>query len=142
LDWWVLQFPLHAGVQRLVAYLNYLYKNEPAFFDQDDSYESFEWIDLHDADNSVLSFLRKASHGTTIAIVINSTPVVRHGYRLGVPHGGQWKEILNTDSEIYGGSNVGNSGSVHAEEVEWGNRPYSLCLTLPPLAVVALKWMD
>jgi len=139
LDWYVLQFPLHAGLQRLIQHLNYLYKNEPAFFDQDDSYDSFEWIDLHDADNSVLSFLRKARHGTTIAIVINATPVVRHGYRLGVPHGGLWKEILNTDSEVYGGSNVGNHGGVYAEPTPWQGRPHSIGITLPPLSVLAFK---
>ncbi len=139
LDWWVLQFPLHAGVQRLVKDLNYLYKNEPALFDQDDTWESFEWIDLHDADKSVISFLRRARHGTVIVFVINATPCLREGYRMGVPNGGFWKEILNTDSEAYGGSNAGNFGGLHAEPTPWMNRSHSISITLPPLAVVAFK---
>jgi 1,4-alpha-glucan branching enzyme len=139
LDWWVLQFPVHSGIQNLVKQLNYLYRNEPALFDQDDTWEGFEWIDLHDADNSVLSFLRRARHGTAIVFVINATPTVREGYRVGVPDGGYWREILNTDSEYYGGSNLGNAGGRDAEAVPWMNRNYSMSITLPPLAVVAFK---
>jgi len=139
LDWWVLEYPLHKGLRELVRRLNYLYKNEPALFDLDDTWESFDWIELHDADNCVLAFMRRSRHGATIVFVLNATPVVREGYRIGVPAPGFWQEILNTDSELYGGSNVGNLGGVHSEPVPWGGRPRSITLTLPPLAVVALK---
>ena len=139
LDWWVLQFPLHAGMQRLVQHLNFLYKSEPALYDQDDTWQGFEWIDLHDADNSVLAFLRRARDGSTIVFALNATPCTREGYRLGVPGEGFWKEILNTDGESYGGSNAGNYGGQHAEPTPWMNRSHSICITLPPLAVVAFK---
>jgi 1,4-alpha-glucan branching enzyme len=139
LDWWVLEFPVHSGLRRLVQQLNYLYKNEPALFDQDDTWEGFEWIDLHDSDNSVLAFLRRARHGTTIVFVVNATPLVRENYHLGVPNGGWWREILNTDSSEYGGSNVGNLGGQNAEAIPWMNRSHRLTITLPPLAVVAFK---
>jgi 1,4-alpha-glucan branching enzyme len=138
-DWHLLEYGYHSGVQRLIRDLNQLYKNEPSLFDMDDTWEGFEWIDLHDADNSVLAFLRRARHGTAIVFVINATPCVRHGYRLGVPGGGLWREVLNTDSEAYGGSNIGNFGGGHAEPVPWMNRSHSLTITLPPLAVVAFK---
>ncbi len=139
LDWWILQFPVHSGVQKLVKQLNYLYKNEPALFDQDDTWEGFEWIDLHDADNSVLCFLRRARHGTAIVFVLNATPATRMGYRLGVPESGYWREILNTDSADYGGANLGNMGGCTAEPIPWMNRDHSLSITLPPLAVLAFK---
>jgi 1,4-alpha-glucan branching enzyme len=142
LDWWVLEYPVHSGLRRLVQHLNYLYKNEPALFDQDDNWEGFEWIDLHDSDNSVLAFLRRARHGTTIVFVVNATPLVRQQYHLGVPQGGWWREILNTDSSEYGGTNVGNLGGQHAEEIPWMNRSHRLTITLPPLAVVAFKLGD
>jgi 1,4-alpha-glucan branching enzyme len=139
LDWHLLDHAPHSGMQALVKQLNYLYKNEPALFDQDDTWDSFEWIDLHDADNSVFAFLRRARHGTVIVFVINATPVVRAGYRVGVPAPGFWKEILNTDSGQYGGSNAGNLGGVEAEPTPWMGRPHSLQIMLPPLAVVAFK---
>ena len=135
----MLEFPLHHGLRELVRHLNYLYKNEPALFDHDDTWESFEWLELHDADNCVLAFLRRARHGTAIVFVINATPVLRHGYRIGVPAPGFWQEILNTDSEQYGGSNAGNFGGVHSEPTPWGGRQQSVSLTLPPLGVIALK---
>jgi 1,4-alpha-glucan branching enzyme len=139
LDWWVLEFPLHHGLQNLVRHLNRLYTSEPALFDNDDSWGSYEWVELHDADNCVLAFLRRARNGEAVVFVLNATPVVRYGYRIGVPGPGYWREILNTDSAEYGGSNIGNFGGVHAEEQPWGGRSHSLVLTLPPLAVVALK---
>jgi 1,4-alpha-glucan branching enzyme len=139
LDWWVLQFPVHSGLQRLVRQLNYLYKNEPALFDQDDAWDGFEWIDLHDADNSVLVFLRKARHGSHLVVVVNATPLLHEGYRIGVPHGGFWREILNTDSEDYGGTNAGNAGGVQAAELPWMGRSHSLGIVLPPLGVMVFK---
>ena len=139
LDWHLLEHTPHSGLRELVRHLNYLYKNEPALFDQDDTWESFDWIELHDADNCVLAFMRRARHGTTIIFVINATPVTRHGYRIGVPAPGWWQEILNTDSEAYGGGNIGNLGGVHSAPEPWGGRQQSVTLTLPPLAVVGLK---
>jgi 1,4-alpha-glucan branching enzyme len=139
LDWHVLQYPLHSGLQKLVRDLNHLYRNEPALFDNDDTWASYEWVELHDADNSVLAFLRRGRKGGVVIFVVNATPVARHGYRIGVPSGGFWKEILNTDSAEYGGGNVGNYGGAYADEQPWGGRSHSVALTLPPLGVVVLK---
>ncbi len=139
LDWHLLDQPEHAGLRRLVQHLNHLYKNEPALFDQDDTYEGFEWIDFHDADNSVLAFLRRSRAGEEIVFVINATPVARETYRVGVPGEGYYREILNSDAEAYAGSNVGNFGGQHAEPTGWQGRSHSLCLRVPPLAVIGLK---
>ena len=95
--------------------------------------------DFHDADNSVVSFLRKSRDGDIVAFVVNATPVVRYNYRLGVPESGFYREIINTDAETYGGSNVGNLGGVHSEAREWMAREYSIVIHLPPLAIVAFK---
>jgi len=139
LDWDLLQLPRHDGLRRLAQHLNYVYKNQAALWDQDDSYAGFEWIDFHDADNSVVAFLRKSRAGDVIAFVVNATPVVHHNYRLGVPEGGFWREIINTDAETYGGSNVGNYGGVQSEDRQWMGRQYSILIHLPPLAVVAFN---
>jgi len=139
LDWQLLQLPRHDGLRRFVQHLNYIYKSEPALWQQDDSYAGFEWIDFHDADNSVVAFLRKSRAGDVIAFVVNATPVVHHNYRLGVPEAGFYREIINTDAETYGGSNVGNYGGVTSENVPWMAREYSLLIQLPPLATVAFK---
>ena len=103
-----MELPRHDGLRRLVQHLNYTYKNEPALWDLDDTYDGFEWIDFHDADNSVVAFMRKSRDGDIIVFVVNATPVVRYDYRLGVPQPGFYREIINTDAETYGGSNVGN----------------------------------
>jgi 1,4-alpha-glucan branching enzyme len=139
LDWDLVQLPRHDGLRRLVQHLNYTYKNEPALWDQDDTYSGFDWIDFHDADNSVVAFLRKSRAGDTIAFVVNATPVVHHNYRLGVPESGFWREIINTDAETHGGSNVGNYGGVQTEDVHWMSRQCSILIHLPPLATVAFK---
>jgi 1,4-alpha-glucan branching enzyme len=139
LDWHLLQHPEHDGLRRLVQHLNWLYRAEPALWDQDDTYAGFEWIDFHDSDNSVVAFLRKSSSGQTLAFVINATPVPREYYRIGVNGGGFYEEVLNTDAQTYGGSNVGNYGGVQAEEVAWQGKSHSLVLRLPPLGVVGLK---
>jgi 1,4-alpha-glucan branching enzyme len=139
LDWDLAQLPRHDGLRRLVQHLNHTYKTEPALWDQDDTYEGFDWIDFHDADNSVVAFLRKSRAGDLIAFVVNATPVVHHNYRLGVPEGGFWREIINTDAETYGGSNVGNYGGVQSEDVTWMGREHSLLIHLPPLATLAFK---
>jgi len=140
LDWHLTELPPHDGVRRLVAHLNHLYRNEPALYDLDDSPEGFEWIDFQDADASVISFVRKSPKGPSLLFVVNATPVVREGYRVGAPGPGFYEEVLNTDAETYGGSNKGNYGGLYAEPVPWQNRSHSLPLTLPPLATVALKW--
>ncbi len=139
LDWHLLDQPEHAGLSRLVQHLNWLYKSEPALFDQDDTYEGFEWIDFHDADNSILAFLRRSRSGEEIVFLINATPVVRETYRVGVPGEGFYREVLNSDAEAYAGSNVGNFGGQWADPTEWQGRSHSLQLRLPPLAVVGLK---
>jgi len=139
LDWHLTQYGPHAGITRLVQHLNWLYTSEPAFWEHDDSYEGYEWIDFNDADNTVWSFMRKATSGATIVVAVNATPVVRGGYRLGVNAPGWYEEVLNTDGETYGGSNVGNYGGRHAEPISWQGKPHSIQVDLPPLAVVAFK---
>ena len=139
LDWQLLELPRHDGLRRLVQHLNYVYKSEPALWQLDDTYDGFDWIDFHDADNSVVSFLRKSRDGDIVAFVVNATPVVRYNYRLGVPESGFYRELINTDAETYGGSNVGNLGGVHSEAREWMAREHSIVIHLPPLAIVAFK---
>ncbi|HJT80657.1 MAG TPA: 1,4-alpha-glucan branching protein GlgB [Chthoniobacterales bacterium] len=139
LDWHLLEQPQHDGLRRLVQHLNYVYKNEPALWQQDDTYEGFEWIDFHDADNSVVSFLRRSREGETVVFVINATPIVRYDYRLGVPDAGFYRELINTDAETYGGSNVGNLGGRESENSAWMGREHSILINLPPLATVAFK---
>ena len=101
--------------------------------------EGFEWIDFHDADNSVISFVRKSREGEMIVFIVNATPIVRHNYRLGVPRPGFYREIINSDAETYGGSNVGNLGGVQSEGVDWMGREQSILIQLPPLATLAFK---
>jgi 1,4-alpha-glucan branching enzyme len=139
LDWDLLALPRHDGLRRLVQHLNYVYKNEPALWDCDDTHEGFEWIDFHDSENSVVAFMRRSRDGGTIVFAVNATPVVRHGYRLGVPAAGFYREIINTDAETYGGGNVGNMGGFEAEDFPWQGRTHSLMISLPPLATVAFK---
>ncbi len=139
-DWDLLQWPKHVGVQRLIADLNRLHRDEPALHELDFHPEGFCWIDCHNADDSVLAFLRKARDPNNyILACCNFTPVVRHGYRIGVPSARWHREILNSDSEYYGGSNTGNGPGVQAEEVPHHGQPCSLVLTLPPLAVCLFK---
>jgi 1,4-alpha-glucan branching enzyme len=138
LDWHLTQFPLHAGLSRLVQHLNHLYQNYPAFYELDDTNDGFEWIDFHDSDNSVVAFLRKSAGGQIVIFAMNATPVVRGGYRIGVPRPGFYREILNTDAEVYGGSNVGNLGGLAAEAIPWQGRDYSIMIELPPLSMVGL----
>ena len=140
LDWGLLDFPTHRGIQRLVRDLNTLYRSDPSLYEGDTEPEGFEWIDFHDAEQSVISFLRHRP-GTRefVVCVFNFTPVPRHDYRIGVPVEGMYRELLNTDAELYGGTNVGNAGAVKAEPVEWNSRPWSLRLTLPPLGALFLK---
>jgi 1,4-alpha-glucan branching enzyme len=139
LDWELLKLPRHDGLRRLVQHLNYTYKNEPALWQLDDTYDGFDWIDFHDAENSVVSFLRKSQGGSVVVFVVNATPVVRYDYRLGVPGAGFYREVINTDGETYGGSNVGNFGGIQSEARKWMGREHSILIHLPPLATVALR---
>ncbi|MDR2787885.1 MAG: 1,4-alpha-glucan branching protein GlgB [Candidatus Accumulibacter sp.] len=139
LDWYVLDYPLHQGMQRLVRDLNQLYRTEPALYRHEFDWKGFEWIDCNDAQQSVISYLRKGDEGEQLAVVLNLTPVPRYGYRIGVPCGGYYREVLNTDAAVYGGSNTGNaSRRLQAEEMGWMGRSHSLVLTLPPLAAIVL----
>lgn len=141
LDWFLLEYDTHRTLQRLVQDLNFLYRREKSLFECDHSWKGFEWIDCHDAENSVISFLRKAENPEDFLIfVANFTPVVRFCYRIGVPKPGYYREILNTDSTLYGGSNVGNWGMVQAQNEPSHGKPYTLSLTLPPLGCLILKW--
>jgi 1,4-alpha-glucan branching enzyme len=140
LDWHLLQYAPHQGLQRLVRDLNHLLVHEPALHKHDFDWTGFQWVDLHDHDSSVLSFLRRGdAERDTLLFVMNFTPVVRRGYRIGVPVRAFWQERLNTDAEIYGGSNVGNFGGTWADEIPWHGFPCSLSMTLPPLAVVVFQ---
>ena len=139
LDWHLTELPRHDGLRRLVQHLNYIYKREPALWEQDDSHDGFEWIDFHDADNSVVSFIRKSRAGEMIVFIVNATPIVRHDYQLGVPAPGFYREVINTDAETYGGSNVGNYGGAQSEDRQWMGREHSIMIHLPPLATVAFK---
>jgi 1,4-alpha-glucan branching enzyme len=128
-------------VQQLVKDLNWLLGSEPALHQVDFEWQGFEWLDANDSDNSVYSFIRRGKKPEDLLIVVlNATPVVRYGYRIGVPRPGHYEEVLNTDSKTYHGSNVGNLGGMNAGEHAWMGRRYSLSLTLPPLAAVFLKW--
>jgi len=138
LPWHLLQWPLHQGVQQLVRDLNRLYREVPALHRLDFTHEGFSWIDCHDADQSVISWLRYAEDGSFVAIVLNLTPVPRLGYRIGVPAAGEYRELLNSDSRHYGGSDLGNEGLLAAVAETWMGRPASLTLTLPPLAGIVL----
>jgi 1,4-alpha-glucan branching enzyme len=139
LEWWVLQYPEHGGARRWVADLNHLYRNERALHERDCDASGFEWIDNADAENSVIAYLRKAADGSPVLVVCNFTPVLRTNYIVGVPRGGYWKELLNSDAEIYGGGGKGNYGGVHAAPVPAYERTHSLTLTLPPLGIVIMK---
>jgi 1,4-alpha-glucan branching enzyme len=139
LDWWLLGAgPYHSGVQKFVADLNRLYQASPALWQADYEPGGFQWIDCSDHQHSVLIFLRRdAQGGKMLVVAMNLTPVSQHGYRIGLPASGFWGEALNSDAALYGGSNKGNLGGMHAQEVTWHGQPYSAEVTLPPLGVVA-----
>ena len=140
LQWELLQWRSHEGLKKLVADLNQLYCNFPALFEQDFQPEGFQWIDCHDSDRSVVSYLRCGSRPDDILLVCcNFTPVVRHQFPIGVPVRGWYQEIFNSDSEYYGGSNVGNYPGVESRGVGCHGRPFSLRITLPPLAAVVFQ---
>jgi 1,4-alpha-glucan branching enzyme len=140
LDWHLLQYPFQAGIQRWVADLNGLYRSEPALYQVDFDWHGFEWLEVNDNENSVFAFLRMARDpADSVAVVSNFTPVPREGYRIGLPRQGQWREVLNSDANLYGGGNLGNGGSVWATDLPWAGQPASAALLLPPLSTLVLK---
>ena len=140
LQWDLLQWDTHQGVKRLVADLNHLYRREPALHEVDFEPQGFEWIDCMNSDDSVLVFVRRAKNAQDFVLVCcNFTPVVRRDYRVGAPQGGWYDEVFNSDSQHYGGSNVGNHPGLNADKIEAQGRSFSVPITLPPLGVVVLK---
>jgi 1,4-alpha-glucan branching enzyme len=141
LDWYVLEYPFHRGIRELVRTLNHLYRDEAPLHAQDFDWQGFEWIDCHDAQNSVLIYQRRApDDGGHLVVALNFTPVPRDGYRIGMPAAGTYEEVFNSDDTVFGGSGVGNGDRPHrTEPVNWMNRSDSLVLTLPPLAAIILK---
>lgn len=143
LEWYVLQYPSHQGIQKWIKDLNYLYRTETAMYELDFSTDGFEWIDSSDYEQSIISFIRKAKDTDNFLVfVFNFTPVPRHDYRIGVSKGGFYREVLNSDSEQYWGSNVGNNGGLYSEPISWKGKPHSLKLNLPPLGAVILKLVE
>lgn len=137
LDWWLLDNPTHAGVAELVGTMNELYRKHPALWDSDFNHRGFQWIQADDAANNVLTFLRQDSAGDDVVVcVVNFAGTPHENYRIGLPRGGAWKEILNTDASVYGGSGVGNLGEIQAEELSWDGRQYSARLRVPPLGAL------
>ncbi|MBI4443620.1 MAG: 1,4-alpha-glucan branching protein GlgB [Acidobacteria bacterium] len=140
LDWHLLEYEPHRQLRRFVQDLNHLYRSQPALYAVDFEHSGFEWIDFRDWEQSTVAFLRRASNPQDFLVfVCNFTPVPRFEYRVGVPESGYYRELLNSDAAIYGGNNLGNSGGDLAEPIPWHGRPYSLCLTLPPLSVLVLR---
>ena len=139
LDWYLLQYPEHKGVQQLVGDLNRLYRDVPALHDQDDVAQGFEWLIGDDATNSVYAWLRWSKAGKPLLVVANFTPVPREAYRIGVPFAGTWREVLNSDAALYAGSNYGNGGGVHTQTDASHGQSFSVALNLPPLGVLILE---
>jgi 1,4-alpha-glucan branching enzyme len=139
LDWHLLAQPLHGGLRQYVADLNRVYTTEPALHEVDFDAAGFEWIDCNDNENSVVSFIRRSKSGETVVALLNFTPVPRDGYRIGVPVPGVYRELINSDAEMYAGSNLGNAGAVTAEPIPSHGHQQSLRLNLPPLGLLLLK---
>ncbi|MEO8457205.1 MAG: 1,4-alpha-glucan branching protein GlgB [Chloroflexota bacterium] len=139
IDWDATQHEFHASIQRFSADVNRLYASEPALYELDTDPAGFEWVDANDSDDSCLTYMRRGRDTADILVAINFTPIVRYNYRVGVPEAGYWQEVLNSDATEYGGSGVGNMGGVNTAPIPFHGRPYSVNLTLPPLAAVVLK---
>ena len=139
LDWHLLEYAFHRGVSHWLGDLNRILRERPALHTRDFEHEGFEWIDGADSEQSVISYLRRGLHGELLAVVCNFTPVPRHNYRIGVPYGGTWRELLNSDAPLYGGGGQGNSGFVEATPVPSHGRYHSLNLTVPPLGILVLE---
>jgi 1,4-alpha-glucan branching enzyme len=139
LDWHLLGHEPHRGLQRWVRDINTLYRAEPALYELDSDAAGFEWVDANDSQHSVVSFHRRSRSGDVVLVICNFTPMPQTNYRVGVPRRGEWLEIINSDAELYGGSGQGNGGSVTATPVPMHGQPYSVNITLPPLAMIAFK---
>ncbi len=140
LDWHLVDQEQHRGLSHWLDDVNALYRSQPPLYEVDFAHSGFEWIDFHDEVQSIISFLRKSIDGQNSTVVVcNFTPVPREGYRIGVSEEGEYLELLNSDSIFYGGSNIGNRGYIQSEQIPAHGRPFSLSLTLPPLAVLYLK---
>ena len=142
LDWHLLDIDLHQGVQHLMRDINHLYAKADYLYDLDFDVQGFTWIDCHDSDQSVVSFVRRARNGNFAIIALNFTPVLRHNYRIGVPKSGQYVEVFNSDAEIYGGSNQGNGAGLQTESIAWMNHAQSLLITLPPLGGLIMEYKN
>ena len=141
LDWWLLQYQDHSGVQSIMRDLNALVVSDPVFYKYDCDPKGFEWISLDDSACSVFAYLRKGDTPDDVYLVIGHyTPVARKGYRVGVPLGGFWKEVINSDADVYGGTGAGNMGGMNADNVPANGRPFSLCLTLPGNSTLVFKY--
>jgi 1,4-alpha-glucan branching enzyme len=136
LDWFTLDDPGHAGVSRCVRDLNRVYQETPALWRRDHAPDGFEWIDSDDSDGNTLAYLRRAPGTPTAVVVVNFSGVPREQYRLALPHGGRWREAINTDSPYYGGSGVGNLGEIQADPIPQYGRPFSASVRIPPLGGV------
>jgi 1,4-alpha-glucan branching enzyme len=141
LDWWLLEAgPFHRGLQQFVEDLNKLYTSTPSLWQADYDYSGFYWIDCSDTENSVMSFIRQTKDGSNpVAVVLNLTPVPRANYRIGLPHPGKWREVLNSDAAAYAGSNSGNWGEIYAHEHKWHGQNFSAEVYLPPMSIVAFS---
>ena len=140
LDWELLRYESHRSLREYVKALNQFYVSEPALHEADFSWEGFQWIDFHDVDHSIVSFLRRARNPEDFVLVVaNFTPVPRHGYRIGAPSSGFYCELLNSDAANFGGSGIGNAGALRSEPTPWQGQPYSIVVTVPPLAIVFFK---
>lgn len=141
LDWHLLNYPDHQGIQQLVCDLNHLYRQAPALHQYEFEQQGFEWIDCNDSQHSLLSFIRKGDHECMVCL-FNFLPLPRQHYPVGMPHAGSWQETLNTDAGLYGGSNAGNQGIVYTQEQPLMGQPCSALVTLPPLGAVVLTYQD
>jgi len=139
LSWDQANFMPHRGLQLMMRDMNHIYKNEPALYEVDFETHGFQWLDCNDANQSVLSFIRRDKHGGFVLVILNLTPVPREGYRLGVPKLGTYEEIMNTDASTYGGSNIVNTSKLVTDEQSWMNQPYSIAMRLPPLSCLIFK---
>jgi 1,4-alpha-glucan branching enzyme len=140
LDWEIADLPLHGGLKRFVQDLNRIYGSEPALHEIDFDFSGFQWIDCNDSENSVVSLIRRSKRPEDFLVaVLNFTPVPREGYRIGVPEADSYSELSNSDAELYGGSNVGNGGSVATEPIAAHGHDHSISLRLPPLGFLLLK---
>ncbi len=142
LDWHLLQYDFHQGISRALTDINRVYRTEKAFYERQFDHEGFEWIDLGDWQNSIISFVRKGSHpADQVAVLCNFTPVPHQNYRTGLPLQGQWQEIFNSDAEAYGGSGTASNGTLTTENIRWHGRDFSAKINVPPLGVVYLKYV-